>query len=57
MRVPTEEELAAIAVAYLALQHQTAPPPAPPSRWRLAARALPADEPRRLPWRSASRVR
>lgn len=56
MHVPTEEELAAIAVAYLALARESTPPP-PVSRWRLAARALPADEPRRLPWRSASRLR
>ena len=57
MHVPTEEELAAIAVAYLALQREAAPAPAPISRWRLAARALPAEEPRRLAWRNSGRVR
>jgi len=44
MRVPTEEELAAIAVAYLAVQRASAPPPAPArSRWL------------RPTWRDASR--
>jgi hypothetical protein len=57
MHVPTEEELAAIAVAYLALQREAAPAHAPVSRWRVAARALSADEPRRRAWRNAGRVR
>jgi hypothetical protein len=55
MHVPTEEELAAIAVAYLTLHRE--PPPAPPvSRWRLAARALAPADPQHLRWRSASRL-
>jgi hypothetical protein len=50
MHVPTEEELAAIALAYLAVQ-RTAVPPAPPvSRWRLAARALDGHEPEPARW-------
>ena len=58
MHVPTEDELAAIAVAYLAVQREQTPPAPPPmSRWRLAARALTHDEPQRLRWRLASRVR
>jgi hypothetical protein len=41
MRVPTAEELAAIAAAYLAISRATAPtmqPATGPSRWRLAGR-------------------
>jgi predicted DNA-binding transcriptional regulator YafY len=55
MHVPTEEELAAIAVAYRMLQGEAAPRPAPVSRWRLAARALPDDELRRTSWHTANR--
>jgi hypothetical protein len=42
-RPPTAEELAAIAAAYVRLQAPSEPP-APPSRWRLAARALDVEE-------------
>jgi hypothetical protein len=46
MHVPTEEELAAIAVAYLAVQRAQQPLPAPArSRWL------------RPTWREASRAR
>jgi hypothetical protein len=47
MRAPTEDELAAIAVAYLALQREQKPAPVPVSRWRLAARSL-APKPSRI---------
>jgi hypothetical protein len=57
MHVPTEEELAAIAVAFAVLQREAALPARPVSRWRLAARALADGEPRRLSWRSAARLR
>jgi hypothetical protein len=57
MRVPTEDELAAIAAAYLAVQREQVAPKLPVSRWRLAARALAPSEERRLRWRDASRVR
>jgi hypothetical protein len=51
MHVPNEDELAAIAVAYLTLQQHQTPPPAPPvSRWRLAARALTPDAAQRRGW-------
>jgi hypothetical protein len=43
MRPPAGEELAAIAAAYLRLSAHSAAPPAPTSRWRLAARSLDAD--------------
>jgi hypothetical protein len=49
MHVPTEEELAAIAVAYLSLKRSETPPAPPVSRWRLAARAL-APDARRSRW-------
>jgi hypothetical protein len=51
MHVPTEDELAAIAVAYLTLQRDQSPPAPPVSRWRLAARALARGEPQRVGWR------
>jgi hypothetical protein len=57
MHVPSEEELAAIATAYLVLQREHSMPPPPPSRWRIAARALEPDETQRARWRNASRVR
>jgi hypothetical protein len=57
MHVPTEDELAAIAVAYFTLQREQTPPAPTPSRWRLAARALTPDEPARIGWRKASRLR
>jgi hypothetical protein len=56
MHVPTEEELAAIAVAYHVLQREATRPVAPLSRWRLAARALPQGEVRRPSWRTATRL-
>jgi hypothetical protein len=56
MHVPNEDELAAIAVAYLVLQRAQTPPAPPVSRWRLAARAVAREEPRRTSWRSANRV-
>jgi hypothetical protein len=56
MHVPTEEELAAIAVAYLAVQRPQTPPVTVGSRWRLAARSFAPDEPR-VRWRSAGRIR
>ena len=40
MDVPSEDELAAIAAAYLMLLREPSPPAPPVSRWRLAARAL-----------------
>jgi len=55
MRDPTEEELAAIALAFLTLQREPSPPPL--SRWRRAARALAPDEPQPPSWRNASRAR
>jgi hypothetical protein len=57
MRVPTEDELAAIATAYLAVQREQIAPALPVSRWRLAARALAPSAERRLRWRDANRVR
>jgi hypothetical protein len=57
MHVPTEEELAAIAVAYLAVQRASAAPAEPASRWRAAARAQSMNDPRRGGWRNASRLR
>jgi hypothetical protein len=57
MHVPTEDELAAIAVAYFTLQREQTSPAPTPSRWRLAARALTPDEPARIGWRKASRLR
>jgi hypothetical protein len=57
MRVPSEEELAAIAAAYLAVRPASAEPPKPVSQWRLAARALTAEHATRDGWRSATRVR
>jgi hypothetical protein len=51
MHVPSEDELAAIAVAYLSLQRVQTPPAPPVSRWRLAARALAPNEPQRERWR------
>jgi hypothetical protein len=56
MHQPDNEEMAAIAAAYLLLQREQPALAAPLSRWRLAARAFANDEPRRS-WRSASRVR
>jgi len=56
MRVPSEDELAAIAIAYLALGQAPAAA-APVSRWRRAARTLAPDEPQRVSWRNASRTR
>jgi hypothetical protein len=47
MHVPTEDELAAIAVAYLTLMRATPPPVPVVSRWRAAARALDDDDMRR----------
>ena len=56
MHVPTEDELAAIAVAYLSVQRAQTPPPAPPvSRWRLAARALGPADSQRAGWTKAPR--
>jgi hypothetical protein len=64
MRVPTAEELAAIAAAYLvATRGVVAPPPPATSRWALAGR-LPAPDPARARparragsrWASASRL-
>jgi len=57
MHVPTEDELAAIAVAYFSLQREPTPPQPAVSRWRLAARALTPDEPHHGGWRRASRLR
>jgi hypothetical protein len=56
MHVPTEEEMAAIAVAFLALHREATAPAAPMPKWRAAARALPVREPRRTSWRDANRV-
>ena len=62
MRVPTAEELAAIAAAYLVVTRESAPTSEPSSRWKLAARleavgartaALPVSEGR---WKLAGRV-
>ncbi len=59
MRVPTAEELAAIAAAYLSISRAVAPsaqPAAAPSRWRLAGRLPVADAAQaRSAARSASR--
>ncbi len=55
MHVPSEAEMAAIALAYFALQREETLPATPISRWRLAARALP-HEPRRTRWRSANQT-
>ncbi len=58
MHVPSEDELAAIAAAYLILQREQSPPATPAvSRWRLAARALGREEPQQTSWRGASRSR
>jgi len=55
MHVPTEDELAAIAVAYLTLTRATAPPQSDVSRWRSAARAHADDAAQRVRWRDAGR--
>jgi len=57
MRVPTAEELAAIAAAYLvATRHAVEAAPAEPSRWRMAGRLPPPDPARaRLTRRASSR--
>jgi hypothetical protein len=57
MHVPTEDELAAIAVAYLSLQRERTPPVPTMSRWQLAARALTPGTLPRIGWRKASRLR
>jgi hypothetical protein len=57
MHVPTEDELAAIAVAYFAWQQEQMPQSPPISRWHLAARALTPDLPPRRGWRKANHVR
>jgi hypothetical protein len=57
MDVPSEDELAAIAAAYLMLLREPSPPAPPVSRWRLAARALERAQPQRTAWRVASRSR
>jgi hypothetical protein len=54
MHVPTAEELAAIAVAYLAAQRAPQASTPPPSRWRLAARALDGDDPEPARWSRAT---
>ena len=53
MHVPAEDELAAIAAAYLTLRREPPPPPPPVSRWRLAARVLDDPGPERLHRRGA----
>ena len=56
MRAPTAEELAAIAAAYLRLTAGAAQTPAPPSRWRAAARELGGPTPApSATWREAGR--
>jgi hypothetical protein len=57
MQVPSEDELAAIAAAYLLLQREQSRPAPAVSRWRLAARALVRNEPQTTSWRGASRLR
>jgi hypothetical protein len=57
MEVPSEDELAAIAAAYLLLQREQLPPAPAVSRWRLAARELDRSVPQPSSWRSASRLR
>lgn len=45
MHVPTEDELAAIAAAYLLVTESAAEPPRPPeSRWKRSGRNYGADE-------------
>jgi hypothetical protein len=56
VRAPTAEELAAIAAAYLRLTAGAAQTPAPPSRWRAAARELGGPTPApSATWREAGR--